>query len=107
MDVVDLEKTCFGGALTARNNLLTIIRTSDVFRINQLHLDLLKSLSYWPIFNGPLSMAKTCQKNPMWKMWQNWYISDVTVDHPDEKSIITYVVSYYHYFNEQEMLEMT
>ena len=62
MDVVDLEKTCFGGALTARNNLLTIIRTSDVFRINQLHLDLLKSLSYWPIFNGPLSMAKTCQK---------------------------------------------
>ena len=64
MDVVDLEKTCFGGALTARNNLLTIIRTSDVFRINQLHLDLLKSLSYWPIFNGPLSMAKTCQKIP-------------------------------------------
>ena len=62
MDVVDLEKTCFGGALTARNNLLTIIRTSDVFRINQLHLDLLKSLSYWPIFNGPRSMAKTCQK---------------------------------------------
>ena len=33
--------------------------------------------------------------------------SDVTVDHPDEKSIITYVVSYYHYFNEQEMLEIT
>ena len=26
---------------------------------------------------------------------------DVAVDHPDEKSIITYVVSYYHYFNEQ------
>ena len=26
---------------------------------------------------------------------------DVTVDQPDEKSIITYVVSYYHYFNEQ------
>ena len=26
---------------------------------------------------------------------------DVTVEQPDEKSIITYVVSYYHYFNEQ------
>lgn len=26
---------------------------------------------------------------------------DVAVDHPDEKSIITYVVAYYHYFNEQ------
>ena len=26
---------------------------------------------------------------------------DVAVDHPDEKSIITYVVSYYHYFNAQ------
>ena len=34
-------------------------------------------------------------------------ILDVTVDHPDEKSIITYVVSYYHYFNEQEMLQIT
>ena len=26
---------------------------------------------------------------------------DVAVEHPDEKSIITYIVSYYHYFNQQ------
>ena len=25
----------------------------------------------------------------------------LSADHPDEKSIITYVVSYYHYFNQQ------
>ena len=42
----------------------------------------------------------------MWQKWQKIFL-DVTVDHPDEKSIITYVVSYYHYFNEQEMLEIT
>ena len=30
----------------------------------------------------------------------NVYVNiDVTVDHPDEKSIITYVVTYYHYFS--------
>lgn len=26
-------------------------------------------------------------------------ILDIAVDHPDEKSIITYVVTYYHYFS--------
>ena len=31
---------------------------------------------------------------------------DVAVDHPDEKSIITYVVSYYHYFNQQAKKEL-
>lgn len=27
---------------------------------------------------------------------------DVIVDHPDEKSIITYVVTYYHYFSKMK-----
>jgi len=67
MDVVDLEKNVFrlsrGGALTARNNLLTIIRTSDVFRINQLNsiLDLFKSLNYCPIICNGKNVAKSVQ----------------------------------------------
>lgn len=28
--------------------------------------------------------------------------SDIAVDHPDEKSIITYVVTYYHYFSKMK-----
>lgn len=28
---------------------------------------------------------------------------DVYVDHPDEKSIITYVVTYYHYFSKMKL----
>ena len=65
MDVVDLEKNVFrlsrGGALTARNNLLTIIRTSDVFRIKQLNsiLDLFKSLNYCPITCDGKNVAKS------------------------------------------------
>ena len=31
---------------------------------------------------------------------------DVAVENPDEKSIITYVVSYYHYFNEHAQKEI-
>lgn len=27
---------------------------------------------------------------------------DIAVDHPDEKSIITYVVTYYHYFSKMK-----
>lgn len=32
-----------------------------------------------------------------------WF-SDISVDHPDEKSIITYVVTYYHYFSKMKAL---
>ena len=31
-------------------------------------------------------------------------ITDISVDHPDEKSIITYVVTYYHYFSKMKAL---
>lgn len=30
--------------------------------------------------------------------------TDISVDHPDEKSIITYVVTYYHYFSKMKAL---
>jgi len=30
------------------------------------------------------------------------YVSDVNVEYPDEKSIITYVVTYYHYFSKMK-----
>ena len=30
---------------------------------------------------------------------------DVNVEHPDEKSIITYVVTYYHYFSKVFMMD--
>ena len=29
-------------------------------------------------------------------------VSDVNVEYPDEKSIITYVVTYYHYFSKMK-----
>lgn len=29
----------------------------------------------------------------------SFHFQDIAVDHPDEKSIITYVVTYYHYFS--------
>ena len=32
----------------------------------------------------------------------NIYFADVNVDYPDEKSIITYVVTYYHYFSKMK-----
>lgn len=31
-------------------------------------------------------------------------VTDISVDHPDEKSIITYVVTYYHYFSKMKAL---
>lgn len=32
------------------------------------------------------------------------FFSDVNVDQPDEKSIITYVATYYHYFSKMKAL---
>ena len=32
------------------------------------------------------------------------WVADISVDHPDEKSIITYVVTYYHYFSKMKAL---
>lgn len=32
------------------------------------------------------------------------WVTDISVDHPDEKSIITYVVTYYHYFSKMKAL---
>lgn len=32
----------------------------------------------------------------------NVNFADIAVDHPDEKSIITYVVTYYHYFSKMK-----
>lgn len=31
---------------------------------------------------------------------------DISVDHPDEKSVITYVVTYYHYFSKMKALKV-
>jgi len=30
------------------------------------------------------------------------FVADVNVDYPDEKSIMTYVVTYYHYFSKMK-----
>ncbi len=32
---------------------------------------------------------------------------DVNVDYPDEKSIMTYVASYYHYFSKMKTVEVS
>lgn len=37
--------------------------------------------------------------SPRWSLF-----SDVNVDQPDEKSIITYVATYYHYFSKMKAL---
>lgn len=37
--------------------------------------------------------------SPRWS-----FFSDVNVDQPDEKSIITYVATYYHYFSKMKAL---
>ena len=34
----------------------------------------------------------------------NVCVPDISVDHPDEKSVITYVVTYYHYFSKMKAL---
>lgn len=34
------------------------------------------------------------------------HVSDISVDHPDEKSVITYVVTYYHYFSKMKALKV-
>ena len=56
-----------------RNNLLTIIRTSDVFRINQLNsiLDLFKSLNYCPIICLGKNVAKMWEKARI-REWKNF-----------------------------------
>lgn len=33
-------------------------------------------------------------------------MADISVDHPDEKSVITYVVTYYHYFSKMKALKV-
>lgn len=35
-----------------------------------------------------------------------WCVADISVDHPDEKSVITYVVTYYHYFSKMKALKV-
>ena len=35
-------------------------------------------------------------------MFVTLYVLDVNVEYPDEKSIITYVVTYYHYFSKMK-----
>lgn len=42
-------------------------------------------------------MSKSTEGNVLW-------VTDISVDHPDEKSIITYVVTYYHYFSKMKAL---
>ena len=44
-------------------------------------------------------------KPPLKERWLRWF-SDVDVPRPDEKSIMTYVASYYHYFAKMKS-EMT
>lgn len=34
----------------------------------------------------------------------SFFFTDVNVDQPDEKSIITYVATYYHYFSKMKAL---
>jgi spectrin beta len=34
--------------------------------------------------------------------WEDFLFTDVNVEYPDEKSIITYVVTYYHYFSKMK-----
>lgn len=36
----------------------------------------------------------------------NFCFPDISVDHPDEKSVITYVVTYYHYFSKMKALKV-
>ncbi|XP_060105160.1 spectrin beta chain, non-erythrocytic 1 isoform X3 [Heteronotia binoei] len=40
----------------------------------------------------------------IWTIILRFQIQDISVDHPDEKSIITYVVTYYHYFSKMKAL---
>lgn len=37
-------------------------------------------------------------------MMSSFFSPDVNVDQPDEKSIITYVATYYHYFSKMKAL---
>ena len=37
----------------------------------------------------------------------NIVLSDVNVDFPDEKSVITYVAAYYHYFAKMKTVEVS
>lgn len=36
-----------------------------------------------------------------------YFLTDVNVDFPDEKSIITYVSAYYHYFAKMKTVEVS
>jgi len=55
--------------------------------------------------------VSSVQKSPLYSvvydgrvksMFVTLYISDVNAEYPDEKSIITYVVTYYHYFSKMK-----
>ena len=37
----------------------------------------------------------------------SFYFLDVNVDFPDEKSVITYVAAYYHYFAKMKTVEVS
>lgn len=34
------------------------------------------------------------------------FFKDISMDHPDEKSVITYVVTFYHYFSKMKALKV-
>lgn len=42
--------------------------------------------------------------HPQYAQTTRVWFADISVDHPDEKSIITYVVTYYHYFSKMKAL---
>lgn len=59
------------------------------------------------------SVLNTCSGLFLLPGWQHreqstegnlFWVTDISVDHPDEKSIITYVVTYYHYFSKMKAL---
>lgn len=58
---------------------------------------------WWPIIAGVMSgrcrgWVRTDASRSRW--------ADVFTENPDEKSIITYVVAFYHYFSKMKVLEV-
>lgn len=115
--ITDLRWICFRPDLIEFHKLTRSNATHNLqqaFNIAEQSLGLTKlldpegrvysSVYYTPLYIG-IKYIEWCFAFSFYFLTINaFYLSDVNTENPDEKSIITYVVSYYHYFSKMKAL---
>lgn len=77
----------------------------NAFNLAEQHLGLTKLLDPEGKVHPGLAASTPRRQTHNHSLWRLFF-ADISVDHPDEKSVITYVVTYYHYFSKMKALKV-